>query len=152
MLDRFQPATIIASVHSPRWSSQLRQKIELLDCKPVVQWLLNLQSAVTISETHVDAILIAELPKTFNEKPEESITLISNACNNPQRAPIFILGDQTHDAWDRVLLDAGAAETCFSVLDMEGFWNRVQRFLRNRATIELSVEEAVSARLNLRRR
>lgn len=148
MLDLNQPPSIFASVHSPRWHSQLQRKIELLNYEPVVHWLLDLQSSITSAERQQDAILIAELPKRFGDRPEETTTLISNACNNPQRAPVFILGDHTNDGWERVFMEAGAAGTCFSILDFDGLWGSVQRHLKNQTIVELSVEDAVAARLN----
>lgn len=147
MLERKLLPAICASVHSARWQSKLRQAVSQLEVNASIEWQLNIDEAIASSRTGKKAAVIAELPKRFNDQPERTAASIAEACNDPFGTSIFILGEDSHEPAKHLLVEAGAADTCFCMLDFDGFWNRIKRYLNHHSIDEISVEQAVAARL-----
>ena len=147
MLERKLLPTIHASVHSARWQSKIRQAVSRLEVNVTIEWQLDVDEAIASSRTDKKAAVITELPKRFNDRPEKTAASIAEVCNDPFGTGIFILGDDSHEPAKHLLVEAGAAETCFCMLDFDGFWNRIKRYLNHYSIDEISVEQAVAARL-----
>lgn len=145
--DRTAPQSIAVAAHSPRWQSQIQRSIEQLSQPPNVHWLPDFASARQFIIANDCAAIIAELPASFSQHPDSTLQLTTSLCNNPQQCPLFLLGDDSIDPWRTVLAEAGATETCGSILDYVKAWPRIERHLKNRPTVELTVEETVAARL-----
>lgn len=141
------PPSIALVTRTPRWRSQLRQSCERLESSPHVHWLLDLDSIHTfLATTHCDALL-AELPADFTGQPTKFLNRVVNLCNNAQQCPLFLLADESVEGWQNLLCEAGATETCCSMLDFHMMWQRVERHLKNCRIEDLTVEERVAARL-----
>ena len=143
----FVPPSIAVATHSPRWQSKVQRGIASLEPSPRVHSLLDFESARKFIVSNDSAALIAELPKSFAWQPNRTLELVTELCNNPQQCPLFLLGDESADAWRDILAEAGAHETCCSILDFVKAWPRLERLLKKRGTSNLSVEEMVAARL-----
>jgi len=141
------PSSISVATYSPRWRSQIQRSTESVSPTPNVHWLLDFESARKFIVSNECSVIIAELPESFAQQPDATLLLIAELCNNPQQCPLFLLGDDSTDPWRAVLAEAGAHETCCSILDYGKAWSRIERLLKNRPTGELTVEETVSARL-----
>ena len=138
---------IVAAVRSPRWRSQIERFVEQLEPSPPVHWKLGFDSVVSFAIAHPSSVLIAELPDSFAQAPIESLKLVSSLCNNPQQCPLLLLGDESTEPWRDILTEAGATATCCSILDFEKVCLQIDRHLENHAISDLSVEDAVAARL-----
>ena len=145
--DSIIPASIAVATQTPRWQSQIQRSIESLRPSPRVHSLLDFDSARKFIVTNACAALIAELPQSFTQQPNPTLELVTELCNNPQQCPLFLLGDHSADPWRDILTEAGAHETCCSMLDFVKAWPRLERHLKNCGTSDLSVEEMVAARL-----
>ena len=141
------PASIAVVAHSPRWQSQIQRSIKKLERTAKVHWLLDFESARKFIVSNECTVLIVELPDSFTEQSSASLNLIVELCNNPQQCPLFLLGDDSIDPWRAILAEAGATDTCGSILDYVKAWPRIERLLKIRPTHDLSVEETVTARL-----
>jgi len=141
------PPSVAVATQTPRWQSQIQRGFESLQPSPRVHSLLDFESTRKFIVTNACAALIVELPQSFAQKPNPTLELVTELCNNPQRCPLFLLGDDSADPWRDILAEAGANETCCSMLDFVKAWPRLERHLKNSGTSELSVEEMVTARL-----
>lgn len=145
--DRTVPISIAVATHSPRWQSQLQRSAEQLSPSPNVHWLPDFRSARQFIISNECSAIVAELPVSFSQQPDTTLELVADLCNNPQQCPLFLLADDSVDPWRSVLAEAGATETCCSILDYVKAWPRIARHLKNRPTQDLTVEETVAARL-----
>ena len=141
------PASIVVVAHSPRWQSQIQRSTQRLSQTPKVHWLLDFESARKFVISNECSALFVELPDSFTQHPEASLNLIVELCNNPQQCPLFLFGDDSIDPRRAILAEAGANDTCCSILDYVKAWPRIERLLKIRPTRELTVEETVAARL-----
>ena len=141
------PASIVVVAHSPRWQSQIQRSLKNLEQTPKVHWLLDFESARKFIVSNECTVLIVELPDSFTEQSKATLNLVVELCNNPQQCPLFLLGDDSIDPWRAILAEAGANDTCGSILDYVKVWPRIERLLKIRPTQDLTVEETVAARL-----
>lgn len=141
------PASIVVVAHSPRWQSQIQRSVKSLEQTAKVHWLLDFESARKFIVSNECSAMIVELPDSFTQKPKATLNLVVELCNNPQQCPLFLLGDASIDPWRTILAEAGATDTCGSILDYVKAWPRIERLLKIRPTHDLTVEETVAARL-----
>ncbi|QEG24708.1 hypothetical protein [Mariniblastus fucicola] len=139
--------SIAVATQTPRWRSQVQRGIDSARPMPQVHWLLDFDSARNFIVSNECAALIVELPDGFSERPQQVLERVADLCNNPQHCPLFLLAAPSADPWRAVLAEAGATETCCSVLDFVKMWPRVERHLKTCLIGDLSVEEKVIARL-----
>jgi len=145
--NRTAPQSIAVATHSPRWQSQIQRSVEQLSQPPKVHWLPDFASARQFIIANDCELIVAELPASFSQQPDAALELTTSLCNNPHHCPLFLLGDDSVDPWRAVLAEAGASETCCSILDYVKAWPRIVRHLKNCPSQELTVEETVAARL-----
>ncbi len=141
------PPSIVLAVRSPRWRSQVQRFIERLDPAPTVHWTPGFDSVASQAIANPSSVMIAELPDSFSSLPIQSLNLVARLCNNSQQCPLFLLGNESAEPWRMVLAEAGATDTCCSILDFEKICLQIGRHLENQSNSDLSVEETVEARL-----
>lgn len=145
------PETFVLSIRSASWRSKIESCIQLCQQRQrdlaKIHFEIELETALRVAGSCENAIAIVELPDRFHDDPTATLKSLCRFSNNPQRFPVFALGGFACEPWRNVLRTSGVADSCFSMLDLAAFWNRVQRYQAWAPAARLSVENAVTARL-----
>lgn len=134
---------VVVSLHSPRWIAAVQRAAQGTD-KVSLHWQASIRDAFAAAAAHSGCAVIVEWQ--HSPHPDRIVELMASFSNNPHRALLFILGDESHESSPDFLGPAFAADCATSILEFDLLWSRVVRHLRNHQISGLSVEELVEAR------
>jgi len=143
--DRIWP-TIVVSVHSPRWMATI-QKSAANHEQIELDWVASLEDAYLTSLSHHGSAVIVELPKAF--QPNELIDQLAKFSGAPNRALLFVMGNESHEPIRESISALGIAAIATSILEFDSLWNKAIRHIGMHEIDGLTVEELVEARFPL---
>ncbi len=137
---------LVVSAHSRRWIAAV-QKAAAGQREVQLDWVASVEDAFMNAMKHQGSAVIAELPGNF--RGENLINKLARFSAAPNRAMLFVLGNEDHESIRDSIIRLGIPSIATSILEFDSLWANAIRHLRMHEIGKLSVEELIEARFPL---